>query len=88
MSVERKRRGRGRPRDLNKLQAILDAAYALFLERGIAETTMELVAERASVSKMTVYANFSDKPTLLSAVFDRKIKTMRVPDLPVGSDLN
>ncbi len=88
MSVERKRRGRGRPRDLNKLQAILDAAYALFLERGIAETTMELVAERASVSKMTVYANFSDKPTLLSAVFDHRIKTMRVPDLPVGSDLN
>ena len=72
MSVERKRRGPGRPRDLAKLEAILDAAYALFLERGIAATTVDEVAERASVSKMTVYANFGDKPALLAAVLDRK----------------
>jgi TetR/AcrR family transcriptional repressor of mexJK operon len=66
----------------------MDAAYALFLERGIAATTMDAVAERASVSKMTVYANFQDKPALLSAVFDRKIKLMHVFDLAVGPDLN
>ena len=71
MAGERKRGGRGRPRDLAKLEAILDAAYALFLERGVAATTMDAVAERACVSKMTVYANFQDKPALLSAVFDR-----------------
>ena len=47
MSVEPKRRGPGRPRDLAKLEAILDAAYELFLERGIAATTMGMVAERA-----------------------------------------
>ena len=88
MSIERKRRGRGRPRDLAKLEAILAAAHDLFLDRGIAATTMDLVAERAGVSKMTVYANFQDKPALLAAVLDRRIKTMRVPDLPVGSDLN
>ena len=88
MSVEHKRRGRGRPRDLAKLEAILDAAYDLFFDRGIAATPMDLVAERAGVSKMTVYANFRDKPALLAAVFDRRIKTMRLPDLPVGSNLN
>jgi TetR/AcrR family transcriptional regulator, mexJK operon transcriptional repressor len=88
MSIERRRRGPGRPRDLAKLEAILDAAYALFLERGIAATTMDLVAERASVSKMTVYANFRDKPALLSAVFDRRKETTHLPELPVGSDLN
>jgi TetR/AcrR family transcriptional repressor of mexJK operon len=71
---------------LDKLQAILDAASALFLERGIAATTMESVAERASVSKMTVYGHFGDKPTLLSAVFERNIKAIRLPDLEVGSD--
>ena len=43
MSVERNRRGPGRPRDLAKREAILDAAYALFLERGIAPTTMDAV---------------------------------------------
>jgi TetR/AcrR family transcriptional repressor of mexJK operon len=88
MSVERKPRGRGRPRDPAKLKAILDAAYDLFLDRGIAATTMDLVAERAGVSKMTVYANFQDKPALLAAVFDRRRKSMRLPDLPVGLDLN
>ena len=88
MSVERKRRGRGRPRDPAKLEAIIDAAYDLFLDRGIAATPMDLVAERAGVSKMTVYANFRDKPTLLAAVFDHRRKTVRLPDLPVGSNLN
>src|ERR1700757_307347 len=79
-------RGRGRPRDLLKREAILDAATALFYERGIAATTMEAVAERASVSKMTVYGHFPDKPALLSAVFERNIKAIRLPDLEVGSD--
>ena len=37
---------------------------------------------------MTVFANFRDKPTLLSAVFERRAKTMHLPELPVGSDLN
>jgi TetR/AcrR family transcriptional regulator, mexJK operon transcriptional repressor len=87
MSID-KRRGRGRPPDLGKLEAILDAAHDLFLDRGVGATTMDAIAERAGVSKMTVYANFRDKPALLAAVFDRRIKTIRVPDLPVGSDLN
>ena len=89
MSVKRKRRRPGRPRDAAKLEAILDAAYALFLERGIAATTMDAVAERASVSKMTVYANFRDKPALLAAVLDRQIKSLYVFDeLSVGPDLD
>jgi TetR/AcrR family transcriptional repressor of mexJK operon len=87
MAAERKRRGPGRPRDLAKLEAILDAAYALFLERGVAATTMDAVAERACVSKMTVYANFQDKPALLSAAFDRRVKLLHLVDLPVGPDL-
>jgi TetR/AcrR family transcriptional repressor of mexJK operon len=89
MTAERKRRRPGRPRDVAKLEAILDAAYALFLQRGIAATTMDEVAERASVSKMTVYANFRDKPALLAAALDRRIKSLYVFDeLSVGPDLN
>ena len=87
MSVEHKPRGRGRPRDPAKLEAILDAACDLFVG-GIAATTMDLVAERAGVSKMTVYANFQDKPALLAAVFERRRKTMRLPDLQVEPNLN
>jgi TetR/AcrR family transcriptional regulator, mexJK operon transcriptional repressor len=87
MVTERKRRSPGRPRDLAKLEAILDAAYVLFLERGVAATTMDAVAERACVSKMTVYANFQDKPALLSAAFDRRVKVLHLVDLPIGPDL-
>jgi TetR/AcrR family transcriptional regulator, mexJK operon transcriptional repressor len=46
------------------------------------------VAERASVSKMTVYANFRDKPALLSAVLGRRVKQLHVSDLAVGPDLS
>ena len=88
MSVEPKRSGPGRPRDRAKLEAILDAAHALFLEHGVTATTMDAVAERASVSKRTVYGNFPDKPALLAAAFDRKIKLMHVQELAVGPDLN
>src|SRR3984893_18145749 len=88
MSIHPKRRGPGRPRDPAKLEAIMEAAYALFLERGIAATTMDAVAERASVSKMTVYAHFPDKPALIGAGFDRQIKLMRVLDISVGPDLD
>jgi TetR/AcrR family transcriptional repressor of mexJK operon len=87
MTADPTRRGRGRPRDLEKRQAILDAANALFLERGIAATTIEAVAERAAVSKMTVYGHFQDKPALLHAVFERTIETIHLPNLSVGSDL-
>jgi len=77
----RKASTRGRPRDLKKREAILDAASALFLERGIDATTMEAVADRASVSKMTLYSHFPDKPVLLAAVFERNLKDFQLPEL-------
>jgi TetR/AcrR family transcriptional repressor of mexJK operon len=80
------RRGRGRPRDLKKREAILAAARALFFERGIV-ATMDSVAERAAVSKMTVYAHFADKPALLAAVFERTTKSFQLPELANGEDL-
>ena len=84
MSDAEPRRGRGRPRDLAKRVAILDAAAGLFLERGIAPTTMEAVAERAHVSKMTVYSHFPDKPALLAAVFERNLAAIELPEVSEG----
>jgi TetR/AcrR family transcriptional repressor of mexJK operon len=48
---------------------------------------MDSVAERAGVSKMTVYAHFADKPALLAAVFNRTHERFRLPDLANGEDL-
>lgn len=79
-------RRRGRPRDLDKLEAIVAAAGALFSERGIAPTTMEAVAERAGVSKMTVYSHFRDKSALLRSVFERNSTWTRFGDLGVCRD--
>jgi TetR/AcrR family transcriptional repressor of mexJK operon len=59
--------GPGRPKDLVKRQAILDAAKALFLSKGYANTSMDAVATEAGVSKLTVYSHFNDKETLFSA---------------------
>lgn len=59
--------GPGRPKDLAKRQAILDAAKRLFLSMGYASTSMDAVAAEAGVSKLTVYSHFNDKETLFSA---------------------
>ncbi|SEM34118.1 transcriptional regulator, TetR family [Pseudomonas sp. ok272] len=59
--------GPGRPKDLAKRQAILEAAKRLFLDNGYANTSMDAVAAGAGVSKLTVYSHFNDKETLFSA---------------------
>lgn len=59
--------GPGRPKDLAKRQAILDAAKNLFLSNGYANTSMDAVASAAGVSKLTVYSHFNDKERLFSA---------------------
>jgi len=59
--------GLGRPKDLAKRQAILDAAKNLFVRNGYASTSMDAVAAEAGVSKLTVYNHFTDKETLFSA---------------------
>jgi TetR/AcrR family transcriptional regulator, mexJK operon transcriptional repressor len=59
--------GPGRPKDLAKRQAVLEAAKNLFLRNGYASTSMDAVAAEAGVSKLTVYNHFTDKETLFSA---------------------
>jgi TetR/AcrR family transcriptional repressor of mexJK operon len=59
--------GPGRPKDLAKRQAILNAAKTLFLSKGYANTSMDSVAAEAGVSKLTVYSHFNDKETLFCA---------------------
>jgi AcrR family transcriptional regulator len=55
---------RGRPRSEARKQAILQAAYELLGERGLAATSMDAVAERAGVSKATIYRWWDSKELL------------------------
>ncbi|MEG0246169.1 MAG: TetR/AcrR family transcriptional regulator [Pseudomonas sp.] len=59
--------GPGRPKDLAKREAILEAAKTLFLSLGYANTSMDAVAAAAGVSKLTVYSHFNDKQTLFGS---------------------
>ena len=42
-------------------QAILSAAYSLFLEQGFSATSMRQVAEAAGIGKATIYHHFHNK---------------------------
>lgn len=48
-------------------QRIVEAAVALHGELGPAQTTISMIAERASVQRHTVYAHFADERSLLMA---------------------
>ncbi len=56
--------GPGRPKDLEKRAAILDAAKRLFPKHGYEGTSMDAIAAEAGVSKLTVYSHFGDKDSL------------------------
>src|SRR4051812_7678749 len=63
----RRRRKEARPAEL------LDAALALFVEKGFAATRSEEVARAAGVSKGTLYLYFPSKEELLKAVIQHYI---------------
>jgi len=71
--VGRTRRG-GRPKaaDVEKLnENILAAAGELFLQHGFDGTSMDTVAEKARISKRTLYSRHADKSALFNAaIFD------------------
>ena len=58
-------------------QELLEAALAVFVERGFAAARLEEVAKRAGVSKGTVYLYFSSKEDLLKAL----VQSVIVPEL-------
>ena len=61
---------RGRPRSERSRNAILEAAAELLLARGLGAVSMDAVAERAGVSKATIYRWWPTKEALaLDAVF-------------------
>ncbi|MDH6269094.1 TetR/AcrR family transcriptional repressor of mexJK operon [Rhizobium sp. SG_E_25_P2] len=60
----------GRPKDPVKRQAIVAAATVMFTEQAYEDVTVEAVAAKAGVSKVTIYNSFKDKDTLFETVID------------------
>ena len=73
--------GPGRPKDLGKRAAILDAAKRLFVSHGYLNVSMDQIAAEAGVSKLTVYSHFGDKETLFSEAIRSKCSEMLPADL-------
>ena len=73
--------GPGRPKDLGKRAAILEAAKRLFSNEGFNGASMDQIAAEAGVSKLTVYSHFGDKEALFSAAVRAKCEEMLPDDL-------
>lgn len=72
------RRGAGRPLDMAKRDAILDAAERVFADEGYS-ASLDRVADAASVSKQTIYKHFNAKDGLFDAMVLRRAERMTEP---------
>ncbi|MDF2632219.1 MAG: transcriptional regulator [Caproiciproducens sp.] len=71
----------GRPRSEETKKAILTASYELLLENGFKIVTVESIAERAGVSKATIYKWWPNKAAVvLDGFFDATEATLQLPD--------
>lgn len=73
----------GRPKDLAKHAAILDAAKQMFTRHGFDGVSMDEIAAAAGVSKLTVYSHFGDKEALFVEAV-RGVCEALMPDLFVA----
>jgi AcrR family transcriptional regulator len=58
-------------RSIQRLEAILEVTVTLFLEKGVQETTMSEIAQRAGISIGSLYQFFPHKVALIRALHDR-----------------
>jgi AcrR family transcriptional regulator len=70
----------GRPRSVRAHRSVLDAAVALFAERGIDGTSMDAIATASGVSKATIYKHWPDKEALALEMLDHLHRLDEWPD--------
>ena len=70
----------GRPRSARAHRSVLDAAVALFAERGIDGTSMDAIAAASAVSKATIYKHWPNKDALALEMLDHLHRLDDWPD--------
>ncbi len=78
---------RGRPRNVETQKAILSASYELLLESGFKAVTVDKIADRAKVSKATIYKWWPNKAAVVMDGFLFAVAA-RLPIPDTGSALN
>jgi len=61
---------------LDTVERILDAAEALFADKGFAETSLRLITSKAGVNLAAVNYHFGSKKSLIQAVFSRFLEPL------------
>ncbi len=79
VSTARRPSAGGRPRSQDRSDAVLAATLDVLVERGISGMAIEAVAQRAGVSKVTIYRRWPDKVALVLAALDT-LPELEVPD--------
>lgn len=75
---------RGRPRNVEAQKSILSASYELLLENGFQAVTVDKIADRAQVSKATIYKWWPNKAAVVMDSF-LYAATARLPVPDTGS---
>ncbi|MEW9699539.1 TetR/AcrR family transcriptional regulator [Paenibacillus sp. SI8] len=78
---------RGRPRNVEAQKSILSASYELLLENGFQAVTVDKIADRAQVSKATIYKWWPNKAAVVMDSF-LYAATARLPVPDTGSALD
>lgn len=69
-------------------RAILDAAYSILLEDGLDAVTVEAIAKRARVSKVTIYRWWPNRAAvIMSAFLDKARDALPYPEVFTAEDL-
>lgn len=77
---------RGRPANEALGQTIVDAACELFEELGFHAATLDMVAQRAKISKLSIYKHFENKEALFGAAFAARCQQLVPQKLFEGVD--
>ena len=72
------------PRGERRRSELIDVAERMFLDRGFADTTMQMIAECAGASKETLYRHFESKEQLFAEIISRKAQQISGPDAPMA----
>ena len=74
------------PPDRSKRAQIMTAASQIFLELGFGAASMDAIAQRARVSKATVYAHFASKEELFGTIIAERCRTAFGENSPLRLD--
>lgn len=68
------------PRVARSRAAVIRATLDLVADRGIADTSVDAIAERSGVAKTTIYRHWPDKPAVVLAALSEVMEAPPVPD--------